>query len=298
MNTCKATRGGQALRPAPSSAGRLQARRLPSLRSVAPRRAVRVLAAAGDVVLEVKDLRANIAGTDQAILKGVNLTVRAGEIHAIMGKNGSGKSTLSKVLVGHPDYIVTGGSVMYKGEDLFALEPEERSHKGLFLSFQSPIEIPGVSNVDFLRLSCNSRRKAQGKDEFDPLEFYSYIMPKLEALNMDPTFLNRNVNEGFSGGEKKRNEILQMSVLESEMSILDEIDSGLDVDALRDVSKAVNGLRTEDNAVLMVTHYKRLLDYVVPSQVHVMRDGEIIKTGGIEIVDTLEAEGYAALSTA
>jgi len=241
-------------------------------------------------------LKANITGTDQAILNGVNLTVRTGEVHAIMGKNGSGKSTLSKVLVGHPDYTVTAGSVMYKGEDLLEMDPEDRSHKGLFLSFQSPIEIPGVSNVDFLRLSCNSRRKAQGKDELDPLEFYSYIMPKLEALNMDPTFLNRNVNEGFSGGEKKRNEILQMSVLESEMSILDEIDSGLDVDALRDVSKAVNGLKRDDNAIIMVTHYKRLLDYVVPSQVHVMQDGKIIQTGGLDIVDTLEAEGYAALT--
>lgn len=241
-------------------------------------------------------MKANITGTDQAILNGVNLTVRTGEVHAIMGKNGSGKSTLSKVLVGHPDYTVTAGSVMYKGEDLLEMDPEDRSHKGLFLSFQSPIEIPGVSNVDFLRLSCNSRRKAQGKDELDPLEFYSYIMPKLEALNMDPTFLNRNVNEGFSGGEKKRNEILQMSVLESEMSILDEIDSGLDVDALRDVSKAVNGLKRDDNAIIMVTHYKRLLDYVVPSQVHVMQDGKIIQTGGLDIVDTLEAEGYAALT--
>mmetsp|Transcript_37210 Transcript_37210/g.105003 ORF Transcript_37210/g.105003 Transcript_37210/m.105003 type:complete len:297 (-) Transcript_37210:117-1007(-) len=260
------------------------------------RRGCVAVRASGGVLLEVKDLTANITGTDKAILKGVNLTVREGEVHAIMGKNGSGKSTFSKVLVGHPDYEVTGGSVTYKGEDLFALEPEERCHRGLFLSFQSPIEIPGVSNVDFLRLSCNSRRKSLGQPELDPLEFYAYIMPKLELLKMDPTFLNRNVNEGFSGGEKKRNEILQLAVLESEMSILDEIDSGLDVDALRDVSAAVNGLKNEHNGVVMVTHYKRLLEYIVPSQVHIMQDGRIVQTGGIELVDQLEAGGYASLS--
>lgn len=214
-----------------------------------------------------------------------------------MGKNGSGKSTLSKVLVGHPDYEVTGGSASFKGKDLFALEPEERSHAGLFLSFQSPIEIPGVSNVDFLRMACNARRKQQGKPELDPLEFYAYVMPKLELLNMDPTFLNRNVNEGFSGGEKKRNEILQLAVLEADMAILDEIDSGLDIDALRDVSKAINALKRQDSGVLMVTHYKRLLDYIKPDFVHIMQAGEIIKTGDMSLVDQLESLGYASLDS-
>lgn len=212
-----------------------------------------------------------------------------------MGKNGSGKSTLSKVLVGHPDYEVTGGTASFKGQDLLELEPEERSHAGLFLSFQSPIEIPGVSNVDFLRMACNARRKALGQPELDPLEFYAHIIPKLELLKMDPTFLNRNVNEGFSGGEKKRNEILQLAVLDADMSILDEIDSGLDIDALRDVANAVNGLRRSNSATLMVTHYKRLLDYIQPDYVHIMQSGQIIKTGDIALVDQLEAEGYAIL---
>jgi len=250
---------------------------------------------ASEVVLEVKDLQAKVTDTDQQILKGVNLTIRKGEIHAIMGKNGSGKSTLSKVLVGHPSYEVTGGSVTYKGEDLFELEPEERSHAGLFLSFQSPIEVPGVSNTDFLRMACNARRKALGKPEMDPLEFYAYLTPKLEELNMDIGFLNRNVNEGFSGGEKKRNEILQLSVLEAEMSILDEIDSGLDVDALRDVAKAVNALKTPENSILMITHYQRLLDYIHPDHVHIMESGKIKLSGGPDIARQLESEGYASL---
>ncbi|GLI67165.1 hypothetical protein VaNZ11_011378 [Volvox africanus] len=254
------------------------------------------VAAPGEVMLEVKDLEAKIAATGQPILKGVNLTIRNGEVHAIMGKNGSGKSTLSKVLVGHPDYEVTSGSATFKGKNLFELEPEERSHAGLFLSFQTPIEVPGVSNVDFLRMACNARRKALGQSELDPLEFYAYIMPKLEMLNMDPTFLNRNVNEGFSGGEKKRNEILQLAVLEADMAILDEIDSGLDIDALRDVAKAVNQLKNDDTGVLMVTHYKRLLDYIKPDFVHIMQAGEIVKTGDMSLVDQLEAGGYATLS--
>ncbi|KXZ54738.1 hypothetical protein GPECTOR_4g807 [Gonium pectorale] len=246
-------------------------------------------------MLEVKDLEAKIASTGQPILKGVNLTVRNGEVHAIMGKNGSGKSTLSKVLVGHPDYEVTGGTAVFKGKNLFEMEPEERSHAGLFLSFQTPIEVPGVSNVDFLRMACNARRKSLGQSELDPLEFYAYIMPKLEMLNMDPTFLNRNVNEGFSGGEKKRNEILQLAVLEADMAILDEIDSGLDIDALRDVAKAVNQLKSEETGVLMVTHYKRLLDYIKPDFVHIMQSGEIVKTGDMGLVDQLEAGGYSTL---
>ena len=284
--------------------------------------------ASSAVMLEVRGLEAKIVSTGQQILNGVNLTIREvgqqqpnlhgkvlmvltspshqhpcdhpstqGEVHAIMGKNGSGKSTLSKVLVGHPDYEVTSGTAIFKGKDLFALEPEERSHAGLFLSFQSPIEIPGVSNVDFLRMACNARRKQQGKTELDPLEFYAHVMPKLELLNMDPTFLNRNVNEGFSGGEKKRNEILQLAVLEADMAILDEIDSGLDIDALRDVSKAVNALKRKDSGVLMVTHYKRLLDYIKPDFVHIMQAGEIIKTGDMSLVDQLESLGYASLDS-
>lgn len=252
----------------------------------------------GDVLLEIKDLEASVAATGQQILKGVDLTVHEGEVAAIMGKNGSGKSTLSKVLVGHPDYEVIGGSVTYKGQDLLELEPEERSHLGIFLSFQSPIEVPGVSNVDFLRIATNSRRKSLGMSELDPLEFYAYITPKLESLNMDPAFLNRNVNEGFSGGEKKRNEILQLACLEADVAILDEIDSGLDIDALRDVATAVNGLKKErpEMGILMVTHYKRLLDYIKPDKVHVMQEGVILTSGGMEIVDKLELGGYATIS--
>lgn len=252
-------------------------------------------AESGEVVLEVKDLQAKVAGTDKQILRGVNLTIQRGEVHAIMGKNGSGKSTLSKVLVGHPAYEVTGGSVTYKGQDLLQLEPEERSHAGLFLSFQSPVEVPGVSNTDFLRMACNARRKALGKPEMDPLEFYAFLTPKLELLKMDLAYLNRNVNEGFSGGEKKRNEILQLSVLDAEMAILDEIDSGLDVDALREVAQAVNTLKTPDNSVLMITHYQRLLDYIKPDYVHIMEAGKIKLSGGPELALQLETEGYASL---
>ena len=255
-------------------------------------------AAAGDVLLQVQGLEAKIAATGQQILKGVDLTLNEGEVHAIMGKNGSGKSTLSKVLVGHPDYEVTAGTATYKGKDLFELEPEERSHAGLFLSFQSPVEIPGVSNIDFLRIATNARRKALAQSELDPLEFYAFVMPKLEHLNMDPAFLNRNVNEGFSGGEKKRNEILQLACLEADCAILDEIDSGLDIDALRDVATAVNGLRVErpEMGVLMVTHYKRLLDYIRPDKVHIMQDGRIVTTGNMELVDKLEEGGYKMLT--
>ena len=252
-------------------------------------------AAKGDVLLDVRDLRAKVAETGEEILRGVDLVIREGETHAIMGKNGSGKSTLTKVLVGHPAYEVTSGSAMFKGKDLFALEPEERARAGLFLSFQSPIEVPGVSNVDFLRMMCNARRVARGETELDPLEFYGYLTPKLEQLNMDPSFLTRNVNEGFSGGEKKRNEILQLAVMESEMSILDEIDSGLDVDALRDVAKAVNVLREGDKGLLLITHYQRLLDLIHPDVVHIMQKGKIVQTGGVELATQLEEGGFAAL---
>ncbi|CAN1140093.1 ABC transporter I family member 6, chloroplastic [Linum perenne] len=248
-------------------------------------------------LLEVKDLTAVIAETGQQILKGVNLVVNEGEVHAIMGKNGSGKSTFSKVLVGHPHYEVTGGSVIFKGENLLDMEPEDRSLAGLFMSFQSPVEIPGVSNSDFLHMAYNARRRKLGLPELDPLQFYSYLTPKLELVNMKLDFLNRNVNEGFSGGEKKRNEILQLAVLDANLSILDEIDSGLDVDALQDVAKAVNGLLTPKKSILMVTHYRRLLEFIHPSFVHIMDDGRIIKTGDINIVTLLEKEGYKAMST-
>ncbi|KAG0569243.1 hypothetical protein KC19_6G076600 [Ceratodon purpureus] len=247
------------------------------------------------VILEVQGLRAVVADTRQEILNGVDLVIREGEVHAIMGKNGSGKSTLSKVLVGHPDYEVTGGTAMFKGENLFDKEPEERSHCGLFLSFQSPVEIPGVSNMDFLRMACNARRKARSLEELGPLEFYGFVAEKLGALNMDPKFLDRNVNEGFSGGEKKRNEILQLSVLEADMAILDEIDSGLDIDALRDVATAVVGLKKENNAILMITHYQRLLDYITPTYVHIMEEGRIVKTGDMSLASQLEAGGYNAV---
>jgi Fe-S cluster assembly ATP-binding protein len=285
----------------PAGAATLLPQRTAARRAAATpfRRGLTPLAAAGDVLLEVRGLEAKIAATGQQILKGVNLTLRQGEVHAIMGKNGSGKSTLSKVLVGHPDYEVIGGEALYKGQDLFALEPEERSHAGMFLSFQSPVEIPGVSNIDFLRIATNARRKALKLPELDPLEFYAFVMPKLEALNMDPAFLNRNVNEGFSGGEKKRNEILQLACLEADAAILDEIDSGLDIDALRDVATAVNGLRSErpEMGVLMVTHYKRLLDYIKPDKVHIMQDGKIVTTGDMGLVDKLEEGGYKVLSS-
>ncbi|KAL2541866.1 ABC transporter I family member 6 [Abeliophyllum distichum] len=251
-----------------------------------------------ELLLEVKDLSAVISESKQPILKGVNLTVREGEVHAVMGKNGSGKSTFVKVLVGHPDYEITGGSVTYKGQDLLEMEPEERAVAGLFMSFQSPVEIPGVSNIDFLNMAYNSRRRKLGQPELGPIEFYGYIAPKLELVNMKVDLLNRNVNEGFSGGEKKRNEILQLAVLGADLAMLDEIDSGLDVDALCDVAKAVNGLRTSKNSVLMITHYLRLLEFITPTYIHIMENGRIVKTGDISIAKVLEKEGYKAISDA
>ncbi|OFZ66117.1 MAG: Fe-S cluster assembly ATPase SufC [Betaproteobacteria bacterium RBG_16_56_24] len=247
-------------------------------------------------LLEVKNLKAEVAGIE--ILKGVDLTICAGEVHAIMGINGSGKSTFSKVLAGHPDYTVTGGTAVFEGKDLFALEPEERARAGLFLAFQYPVEIPGVSNSALLRLAYNTMQNERGLEELDPLEFEDLVQEKIKVVEMDPSFLGRSVNEGFSGGEKKRNEILQMAVLEPKLAILDETDSGLDIDALRIVAKGVNSLLSPDNAVVMVTHYQRLLNYIVPDYVHVMDGGRIVRTGGKELALELEARGYDWLRAA
>ncbi|MGR3277727.1 Fe-S cluster assembly ATPase SufC [Acaryochloris marina NIES-2412] len=243
-----------------------------------------------DVILSVRNLTADVDGTP--ILKGLNLEIKAGEIHAIMGPNGSGKSTFSKVLAGHPAYTVTGGEVIYKGQNLLELEPEERSRSGVFLAFQYPLEIPGVSNLDFLRVSFNSKRQHEGLEELDAFDFDDLVRERLDVVKMDPVFLDRSVNEGFSGGEKKRNEILQMALLEPTLAILDETDSGLDIDALKIVANGVNQLAKPDNATLMITHYQRLLDYIVPDFVHVMAAGKILTTGGKELAQELEAKGY------
>jgi Fe-S cluster assembly ATP-binding protein len=242
------------------------------------------------VLLEVRGLCASINGTE--IIKGLDLTVRSGEIHAIMGPNGSGKSTFSKILAGHSDYEVTGGTVTFEGQNLLELAPEERARAGVFLAFQYPIEIPGVINSQFLRLTYNTVQTHRGKEELDPLEFDDYVREKMKLLEMSPDFLERSVNEGFSGGEKKRNEILQMAMLDPRLAILDETDSGLDIDALRIVATGVNQLTTKDNAIVMVTHYQRLLNYIVPDYVHVMEAGRIIKTGGKELALELESRGY------
>lgn len=241
-------------------------------------------------ILEIKNLKAAI--NDNEILKDLNLKVYQGEVHAIMGPNGSGKSTFSKVISGHPAYDVISGTALFDGIDILKLEPEERSHLGIFLAFQYPIEIPGVSNEDFLRLAYNAKRIANDEPELDPLEFLTVIQEKLEIVNMSPIFLSRNVNEGFSGGEKKRNEILQMVLLDSKLSILDETDSGLDIDALKIVSDGINTFMTEDKAIILITHYQRLLDYVKPDFVHVMQNGEIIKTGTANLAKELEIKGY------
>ncbi len=241
-------------------------------------------------MLEISNLTAT-AG-DKDILRGINLTVNAGEVHAIMGPNGSGKSTLAQVLAGHPSYEVTGGTVLFEGEDLLELEPEERAHKGVFLAFQYPIEIPGVSNAYFLRSAYNAMRVARGGEEVDPMEFLDVMEEKLKIVEMDDAMLARSVNMGFSGGEKKRNEILQMAVLEPRLAILDETDSGLDIDALRVVAEGVNKLRRPENATIVVTHYQRLLNYIVPDFVHVLAGGRIIRSGGKELALELEEKGY------
>ena len=243
-----------------------------------------------EVILSVRNLTANIDG--KQILKGVNLEVKAGEVHAIMGRNGSGKSTFSKVLAGHPSYEVTGGEIIYKGENLLDKEPEERALEGVFLAFQYPLEIPGVSNLDFLRVAYNAKRKHQNLEEIDTFDFEDLVEEKLEIVQMDPSFLERSLNEGFSGGEKKRNEILQMALLEPTLAILDETDSGLDIDALKIVSNGVNQLATPDNCFILITHYQRLLNYIEPDFVHVMYDGRIVTSGGKELALELETRGY------
>ncbi len=245
----------------------------------------------GAALLEVRGLRARI--DDKEILKGLDLTVKPGEVHAIMGPNGSGKSTFAGVLAGRDRAEVTGGSATLDGKDLLALTPEERAVSGLFLGFQYPVEIPGVGNLYFLRTALNAQRKARGEEELDAVDFLGLAKEKMKLVEMDPAFMNRGVNEGFSGGEKKRNEVLQMAVLEPRLSILDEIDSGLDIDALRVVAKGVEALRSPDRSTVLVTHYQRLLEYIVPDRIHVMAAGRIVLSGGRELALELEKKGYA-----
>lgn len=241
-------------------------------------------------MLTIKNLHARVE--DKDILKGINLEVKAGEVHAIMGPNGSGKSTLSSVIAGKEDYEVTEGEILLEGEDIGELAPEERAHKGVFLSFQYPVEIPGVSVTNFMKTAINESRKAKGQEEMPANEMLKLIREKSEMLEIDRKFLSRSLNEGFSGGEKKRNEIFQMAMLEPKLAILDETDSGLDIDALRIVANGVNKLRSEDNAVVVITHYQRLLDYIVPDFVHVLYNGKIVKSGGKELAYELEEKGY------
>jgi Fe-S cluster assembly ATP-binding protein len=243
-----------------------------------------------EAMLEIDNLRARVGGVE--ILTGVSLTVNAGEVHAIMGPNGSGKSTLAQVIAGHDDYEVTGGSVRFMGQDLLGLEPEERARQGVFLGFQYPVEIPGVSNAYLLKAALNAKRKASGQPEMDAFEFLKLAREKMALLDMDQALLNRGVNEGFSGGEKKRNEILQMAVLEPRLAILDETDSGLDIDALKVVAKGVNALRDPARAIVLVTHYQRLLDHVVPDFVHVLSRGQIVRSGDKSLATALEEKGY------
>jgi Fe-S cluster assembly ATP-binding protein len=247
-------------------------------------------------LLEIKDLHATVG--DREILKGISLTVNAGEVHAIMGPNGSGKSTLAQVLAGRELYAVTGGEVIYQGQDLLGLAPEDRARAGIFLAFQYPVEIPGVSNMYFLKAALNTIRKSQGLEELDAFDFLTLVRDKMTLMNMDQTLLNRPVNTGFSGGEKKRNEIFQMAVLEPKLAVLDETDSGLDIDALKLVAHGVNTLRSPERSMIVVTHYQRLLDYIVPDFVHVLSGGKIVKSGGKELALQLEKEGYAGLGIA
>ena len=247
-------------------------------------------------MLEIRDLHASV--NKQEILKGINLTVNAGEVHSLMGPNGSGKSTLAQVLARRETYEVTKGEVLFNGKDLLAMKPEDAACEGLFMAFQYPIEVPGISNAYFLRAALNALRKYRGEDPLDAIDFLPILKEKMELLEMDERFQGRSVNEGFSGGEKKRNEIVQMAVLEPKLAILDETDSGLDIDALKIVSKGVNAMRSPDRAIVLVTHYQRLLDYIVPDYVHVLAGGRIVKSGGPELALELEREGYGWIETA
>lgn len=247
-----------------------------------------------NILLEIKNLHAGVEGKE--ILKGIDLTIRRGEVHAVMGPNGAGKSTLGAVLSGRPDLKVTEGSVLFMGRDLLAMSPEERSWAGVFLSFQYPVEIPGVSITNFMKAAVNARRKAQGQPELKPAEFLALLRENMNFVKMKPEFARREVNVGFSGGEKKRNEIFQMAMLSPVLSILDETDSGLDVDALRTVAEGVNALQTEETSYIVITHYHRLLEYIKPDVVHVLKDGRIVKTAGKELVDRIEKEGYESIN--
>jgi Fe-S cluster assembly ATP-binding protein len=241
-------------------------------------------------LLEIEDLHVQVE--DVQIINGLNLQIEKGEVHAIMGPNGSGKSTFSKTLAGHPAYKITKGNIKVDGQNILDLTPEERSHLGIFLGFQYPIELPGVSNEEFLRLAYNSKQKALDGKEVDPFTFFEIVTEKLKMINMNPEFLNRNVNEGFSGGEKKRNEILQMSLLDPKLAVLDETDSGLDIDALKSISQGINKFMDEKKGIILITHYKRLLDYIKPDYIHVMQNGKIAKTGNFELAELLENKGY------
>jgi len=246
-------------------------------------------------VLEIKNLHAKVEGEDIEILKGVNLKVNAGEIHAIMGPNGSGKSTLSKVVSGHPEYEVTDGEILFEGEDITEMDADERAHLGLFLAFQYPVEVPGITNKTLLREAYNTIARANDREELDPLEFEDYLVSKLDVIEMKDEFLNRSINTGFSGGEKKKNEIFQMAVLDPKLSFLDETDSGLDIDALKIVSDGVNKIANDEKAIVLITHYQRRLNYIKPDFVHVMMNGKIIKSGDIALAEELEANGYDQL---
>src|SRR5438552_5216763 len=247
-------------------------------------------------MLRIENLHVRAGNRD--ILRGVNLSVDIGQVHAIMGPNGSGKSTLARVLAGHPEYAVTGGTVAYRGQDLLAMDPEMRAREGVFMAFQYPVEIPGVNNAYFLKSALNALRKHRGEEELDAMDFMTLVRDRMKWLDMDETLLNRAVNEGFSGGEKKRNEIFQMAVLEPALAILDETDSGLDIDALRIVARGVNAMRGPDRAILLVTHYQRPLNYIVPDVVHVLTDGRIVRSGGKELALELEEKGYVWLEQA
>ena len=241
-------------------------------------------------MLEIKDLHASVEGNE--ILKGISLSIKKGEIHAVMGPNGSGKSTLAKILSGHPSYEPTGGEILLEGKNLFDMDAEERSLAGIFMGFQYPVEVPGVNNAEFLRMAFNARRVCAGEEEMDPLDFDELLSEKMKMLKMENKYKERSLNDGFSGGEKKKNEILQMAILEPKLAILDETDSGLDIDALRIVAEGVNSLRNENNALILITHYQRLLDYIKPDFVHVMHNGLIVKSGDKALAHELEAQGY------